>query len=200
MKFLNPDTIFVDNQFLRTMLLVAMAFFGIYIVMLMFRVLLDRVNTNFRGPFYGVLGTVTNPQLRLFRSIFPTTNTIDGGGVAALIVAQILFDKTLAIFNSVDLPWRAMVGLALTDVVQLFVDFALVVIVIRLLSGWYKLPSHEPFWGPIKRLTNWYASWPKRLLPGRTPDYIPHIIIFGSALLYLYYADPFINKMVRYWI
>jgi len=200
MIILDPDNVFVHNQFLRTLLLVSIAFIGLYIVILMFRVLLDRVNTNLQGPFYGVIRATTTPLLKLLRRIFPTTHTIDGGGIAALILTQFLLNETIALYNSKDLPWRAMTGMALADIVQLFADFALVVIIIRLLSGWYKLPSHDPFWGPIKRLTNWYASWPKRLLPGRTPDYIPHIIVFVSALLYLYYADPFINKMVRYWI
>lgn len=156
----------MDNQyFAASAIFLIQTVFGLYILAVMLRLLLQWVRADFYNPISQFLVKITNPPLRPLRRVIPGWGGIDLASVLLLLVLemieQFLINTALGVAQPVP-------GLALSAVVALL-DLLLNVytfgIIIQAILSWVAPTSYNPAVSLIHSLTDPLLAPARRFIP-----------------------------------
>jgi len=140
--------------------------FGLYLLCVLLRFLLQYFQADFRNPLSQFLVTVTNPPLKLLRRVVPGFRGIDFSSlILALIIAALeIFLVRLMLGRGVSLP--SMVFGSLGIVLQTIVYIFIIAIIIRIVLSWVQPQgSGNPAIGLLYSITEPVMSPARRMLP-----------------------------------
>lgn len=166
--------------------------FGLYILALMLRFILQIVRADFYNPVSRFIVKVTNPPLQPLRRLIPGVAGIDMASVVFMLVLQMLEFYIITLLRH--FPSPDILGLtlyALTDLVSLsFYIFLFSIFILALLS-WINPGQYNPVSNLLQQISEPVLRPARRMLPAMSGlDLSPMIAMVGLWLIKLLLLDP----------
>lgn len=155
----------MDQYFAASAVFLIQTLFGLYILAVMLRLLLQWARADFYNPVSQFLVKITNPPLRPLRRIIPGWGGIDIASVLLLIALQMLelFLVNTAIGRAQSLPGLAL-G-AVVELISLLLNIYIFGIIIQAILSWVAPTSYNPVIGLIHSLTEPLLAPARRFIP-----------------------------------
>lgn len=154
-----------NPYFAASAVFVIQTVFGLYILAVMLRLLLQWVRADFYNPVSQFLVKVTNPPLRPLRRVIPGWGGIDLASVLLLFVLELIEQFLINTALGVAQP---VAGLALSAVVALLallLNIYLFGIIIQAILSWVAPTSYNPAVGLLHSLTEPLLAPARRFIP-----------------------------------
>ncbi len=182
----------MDNQyFTASGVLVINALFGLYILAVLLRFLLQWAGADFYNPLSQFLVKVTNPPLKPLRRIIPGWGGIDLASVLLLVALQMLevflVNTTL---GRAAAPGGLFVG-ALAELINLTLNVYVVMILIQVILSWLAPGNYNPMTALLHQLTEPVLAPARRVMPAISGiDLSPIVVLLFFQLLKLLIVAP----------
>ncbi|MGD8911992.1 MAG: YggT family protein [Candidatus Thiodiazotropha sp.] len=168
--------------------------FGLYILAVMLRFLLQLVRADFYNPISQFLVKATNPPLKPLRRIIPGIGGID---LSSLMLAWLL--KAIELFlvlsitgNSINLI--APFIWAIPELVELLINIYLFGILIQVILSWVNPGSYNPATALLYSLTGPLMRPAQKILPPMGGiDLSPMLVMIGLILLKMLLLPPLLH-------
>jgi len=166
--------------------------FGLYILAVMLRLILQMVRADFYNPVSRFIVKITNPPLKPLRRFIPGIAGIDMASVFVMIVLQMLEFYIITLLRN--FPSPDILGLLLYSFVELvslgFYVFLFSIFILALLS-WINPGQYNPINNLLSQITEPVLRPTRRLLPPMSGmDLSPMLAIVGLWLIKLLLLDP----------
>lgn len=165
--------------------------FGLYILVVMLRLLLQLVRADFYNPLSQFIVKVTTPVLHPIRRVIPGVKGID---LSSLLLAWLLKSAELFLIALIlGLGANLLTALvwAIPALVSLTINIFLVAIIIQVILSWINPGGYNPAISLIYALTEPLLRPARRMLPTTGGlDFSPMLIIIGLILLKMLLLPP----------
>ena len=167
--------------------------FGIYILAIMLRLILQIVRADFYNPVSRFIVKITNPPLKPLRRFIPGFAGIDMASVFVMMVLQMLEFFIITLLRH--FPTPDILGLALYAFIELvtlgFYVFLFSIFILAILS-WVNPGQYNPINNLLHQITEPVLRPARRLLPPMSGmDLSPMLAMVGLWLIKLLLLDPF---------
>ncbi|WP_316369191.1 YggT family protein [Candidatus Thiodiazotropha sp. CDECU1] len=165
--------------------------FGLYILAVLLRFLLQLVRADFYNPISQFLVKATNPPLKVFRRLIPGFGGID---LSSIVLAWLL--KTIELFIIVSLTGTTINLLApfvwaIPELVELVINIYLFGILIQVILSWVNPGSYNPATALLYSLTGPVMRPAQKILPPMGGiDLSPMLVMIGLILLKMLLLPP----------
>lgn len=165
--------------------------FGLYILVVMLRLLLQLVRADFYNPLSQFIVKVTTPVLHPLRRIVPGVKGVD---LSSLLLAWIL--KSLELFLialALGLGANLLAALiwSIPALVSLTINIFLVALIIQVILSWVNPGGYNPAAALIHALTEPLLGPVRRMIPTTGGlDFSPMLVIIGLVLLKMLLLPP----------
>jgi YggT family protein len=165
--------------------------FGLYILAVMLRFLLQLVRADFYNPISQFLVKATNPPLKYLRRIIPGFGGID---LSSLILAWLLKATELFLVLSIAGTSINLIALflwAIPELVELLINIYLFGILIQVILSWVNPGSYNPATALLYSLTGPLMRPAQKILPPMGGiDFSPMLAMIGLILLKMLLLPP----------
>ena len=170
--------------------------FGLYILAVMLRLLLQLSRADFYNPVSQFLVKITQPVLRPLRRVIPGLGGIDLAAVLLLLVLQMLQFVVVGLISGRMAPPAPMLVLAIGELLELLLNVYLFAIIIRAVLSWVQ-PGYNPVTGLIYSITDPVLRPAQRIIPPMGGlDLSPLVVILGLQVLKMLVLPP-IQQLAR---
>lgn len=179
------------NYLTNPLIFLIQTLFGLYILAVLLRFLLQTVRADFYNPFSQFLVKATNPPLKLLRRIIPGLGGID---LASLVLAWAL--KAIELYLVLNLAGSATHLLgplvwAIPELVELVINIFLFGVIIQAVLSWFQSGGYNPAVVLLNSLTAPVLRPARKLLPPTGGiDLSPVLVIIGLILLKMLLMPP----------
>ena len=165
--------------------------FGVYILAVLLRFLLQTVRADFYNPISQFLVKATNPPLKILRRFIPGFGGID---IASLVLAWALQALELLLVLAITSGAMSLIGpllWAIPALVELVINIYLFAILIQVILSWVSPGNYNPASALIYSLTAPILRPAQRLLPPMGGlDLSPMLVMIGLVLLKMLLMPP----------
>jgi YggT family protein len=165
--------------------------FGLYIVVVLLRFLLQQVRADFHNPISQFVVKATSPVLNPLRRVIPGIAKTD---VSSLVLAWLLQTLELALVLSLSgygLQLLAPALLAIPELVGLTINIFLVAVFIQVVLSWINPGTYNPATAIIYDLTEPLLARARRLIPPISGlDLSPMLVVVALILLKMLLLPP----------
>jgi YggT family protein len=167
--------------------------FGLYILAVLLRFLLQLVRADFYNPISQFLVSLTNPPLRPLRRLIPGLWGIDLASILLLFLLTGLQWLLIFLLTAGAVP--SMLGLAvysLADLLKLTFYVFYGALLIRIIVSWISpYTQHNPALNLVMRLTEPMMRPARRLLPATGGiDFSPILVFLALGLMQILILQP----------
>ena len=165
--------------------------FGLYIFILMLRVLLQVFRADYYNPLSQFAVRLTEPVLAPLRRVVPRVGRIEGGALLVLLAAQMVEFWLVLSVKGFDpsLPGLAVVSVA--ELLDLCTTVFFWAILIRVVLSWVNPGLRHPASDIVHSLTEPVLEPARRVLPAMGAfDLSPIIVLVGLQLVNLLLIAP----------
>jgi len=154
--------------------------FGLYILAVMLRFLLQVVKADFYNPISQFLVKITNPPLRPLRRIIPGLAGIDLASIVLLIALQMIALLLVFMVRGVTPGMGSLLLLSVHELISLTLNVFLVTIFIQVILSWINPGQYNPATSLLYSL-NQPLLWPAQKLipPIGGIDLSPIVVLIG---------------------
>lgn len=139
--------------------------FGLYLVAVMLRVLLQVVRADFYNPVSQFLVKVTNPPLIPLRRIIPGFGGIDFPAIVLMLVIQLVEVLLIVLVQGASPAFTGLVILAIAKLLFLLANVFLFAILIQVVISWVNPGAYNPVVSLLYSLNEPLLSRARRILP-----------------------------------
>lgn len=166
--------------------------FGLYILAIMLRLILQMVRADFYNPVSRFIVKITNPPLKPLRRFIPGFAGIDMASVLVMLVLQMLEFFIISLMRN--FPSPDILGLILYSVIELitlgFYVFLFSIFILAILS-WINPGQYNPVNTLLQQISEPVLRPARRLLPPMSGmDLSPLLAIVALWLVKLLLLDP----------
>lgn len=184
----------MNEPFNNAGLFLVQTLFGLYILAVMLRFLLQWVRADFYNPLVQALVKITNPPLVPLRKFIPGLYGVDLAAVVLMFVLQAGELYLVANLVGVDLPAATVVLGAVAKIVDLLVNVFIWTIIIQAILSWVNPSQHHPAVGVLRSLTDPVLTPIRRVLPATGGlDLSPLVAIIVLYLLRILLVAPMLQ-------
>ncbi len=168
--------------------------FGLYILAVMLRLILQWVRADFYNPVSQFIVKITNPPLKPLRRVIPGLGGIDLASVLLLVALQMaeLFLINLALGRAV-----AITGLLVTAIAELLglvINVFIGAILIQVILSWVAPSAYNPLTGLVHKLAEPLLTPARRIIPPLSGiDLSPLVALVALQLLKILLIAPLVN-------
>ncbi len=182
----------MDSSYLTNPLVfLIQTLFGLYILVVMLRFLLQWARADFYNPLSQFIVKVTTPALRPLRRVIPGLGGLDFSAVVLMwllktLELMLVILITSGIFNPIGpMLW------AIPQLVDLAINVFLFAILIQVIISWINPGTYNPIIGVINSLTDPIMRPARRIIPPISGlDLSPMLVILGLYLLKMLLLPP----------
>ncbi|MCG8489171.1 MAG: YggT family protein [Candidatus Thiodiazotropha sp.] len=173
------------------MVFLVQTLFGLYILAVLLRFLLQIVRADFYNPISQFLVKVTNPPLKILRRVIPGFGGID---LSSLILAWAL--KAVELFIVIMITGKsagllAPLLLAIPELAELTINIFLFAVLIQVILSWVSPGNYNPAVSLLYSLTGPVMRPAQKLLPPVGGlDLSPMLVMIGLVLLKMLLIPP----------
>lgn len=168
--------------------------FGLYILAVLLRFLLQWVRADFYNPISQFLVKATNPPLKLTRRIIPGLGGID---LASLVLAWLLKSieiQLIILVSGSSVNLIAPLIWALPELIELVINIFLFAILIQVILSWVNPGGYNPASALLYSLTAPVLRPAQRILPPMGGlDLSPMLVMIGLILLKMLLLPPLLT-------
>jgi YggT family protein len=165
--------------------------FGLYILVIMLRLLLQWVRADFYNPVSQFIVKITNPPLRPLRRIIPGWGGIDIASILLLIVLQMaeLFLVNVAVARAIG--GGALFVVAIAELLNMLINVFIGAILIQVILSWISPGSYNPLIGLVHRIAEPVLAPARRIIPPISGiDLSPLLVLVVFQLLKFLLVSP----------
>ncbi|MCU7946821.1 MAG: YggT family protein [Candidatus Thiodiazotropha sp. (ex Cardiolucina cf. quadrata)] len=180
-----------SNYLTNPLVFLVQTLFGLYILAVLLRFLLQLGRADFYNPISQFLVKVTNPPLKILRRIIPGIGGID---LSSIILAWLL--KAIEILLILVISGGAVnllgpIVWALPELVELMINIYLFAILIQVILSWVSPGSYNPASALLYSITGPVMRPAQKLLPPTGGiDLSPMLVMIGLVLLKMLLLPP----------
>jgi len=161
--------------------------FGLYILAVLLRFLLQMVRADFYNPICQAIVRVTNPPIRPMRRYIPSFSGIDTSSLLLLVVLQLLNTWLVMTIVGADPALAGLLVLAVAELITKVVWTFMIAIFIHIIVSWVAQGVYNPVSGLIDALRSPLLGRARRVVPafggvGLSPM-LPIVLLQLSLLL-----------------
>lgn len=165
--------------------------FGLYILAVMLRFLLQWVRADFYNPLVQFLVKITNPPLLPLRRIVPGLYGIDLASVVLLLLLQCLEIFLTAALSGAYLGLPPLVVLAIAELLGLLLGVYFWAILIQAVLSWVNPSTYHPATALLYSLTEPVLRPARRILPPMGGlDLSPLVVLLALQLVRMLCVAP----------
>ena len=165
--------------------------FGLYILVVMLRFLLQWVRADFYNPISQFLVKATNPPLRPLRRVIPGFRGIDFASVVLMWGLKTIELVLVALFTSGSITLILPLLLAIPELISLLLNVFLFAILIQVIISWINPGSYNPASSLLYSLTEPVLRPIRRRLPAADGlDFSPLVAMIILVLLKMLLLPP----------
>lgn len=180
-----------SSYFTNPLVFLVQVLFGLYLLVVMLRFLLQLVRADFYNPISQFIVKVTSPLLKPLRSVIPGLGGID---ISSLILAWLV--KSLELFLVILISGKGLVFLypvvlAIPGLLELVINIFLFSVLVMVILSWLAPGSYNPVVGLLYSLTEPVMKPVRKLFPPMGGlDLSPMALMIGLALLKMLLIPP----------
>lgn len=173
--------------------------FGLFILAVMLRFLLQLVRADFYNPVSQALVKITNPLLKPLRRLIPGLGGIDLAAVVLLLALKSLEMWLLASLYGAGLPGPlGLVVLALAQLLGLLINVYFFSILIQVILSWVNPGTYNPIAGVLYQLNAPLLNPAQRLIPPLGGlDLSPMVVLIVLKLAEFLLVAPLTDLALR---
>lgn len=166
--------------------------FGLYILIVALRFLLQCVRADFYNPISQFLVTFTNPPLRILRRFIPGFAGIDWPSLLLMLALQSLELVITGLLGPGQIPaLPGLLVLSIAALLKLFIYIFFFAIFIRIIISWVNPGAYNPVTVILHRLTDPLLRPARRLIPPISGlDLSPMVVIVALQLMIILFIKP----------
>lgn len=165
--------------------------FGLYILAVMLRLLLQWARASFYNPVSQFLVKITNPALVPLRRIIPGLGGVDLASLVLLLLLQIVELVLVGLVVGQSLPIGNLLILALAKLLGLLINVFLFSIIIQVILSWVRPNDYHPMSDLLYSLNEPLLGPARRLLPPISGfDLSPILVLVGLQLASMLVVAP----------
>ena len=185
----------MDNQyFAASTIFLIQSLFGLYILAVMLRLILQWVRADFYNPISQFIVKITNPPLKPLRRIIPGWGGIDISSVLLLIALQML---ELYLVNMTLGRALGIGGLfieSIAELIELLINVFIGAILIQVILSWVAPASYNPLIGLVHKVADPVLAPARRILPPLSGiDFSPLVVLIVLQLLKFLVVSPIVD-------
>lgn len=183
------------NPFITALVFLINTVFGIYILLIMLRFLLQWLRVGFRGDsILRLLIRITDPPLQLLYNFIPGWRNIDFAAIVLMMALKMLELTLIAHLYEQKLSWLGLLLLASANLLSLLIYIFIFAIIIQVILTWITPPdSYNPLSYLLYHLTEPLLRPVRRRLPPlQGIDLSPLVVIIALQL-----ADILVVGLLR---
>ncbi|MBA1444419.1 MAG: YggT family protein [Chromatiales bacterium] len=165
--------------------------FGLYILAVMLRLILQLVKADFYNPVSQFLVRATNPPLKLLRRFIPGFGGID---ISSIVLAWTLKSAELGLvilLSGASVNAFGPILWAIPELVELLINIFLFAILIQVILSWINPGAYNPASALLHSLTDPVIRPARRILPPISGlDLSPMLVMIGLVLLKMLLLPP----------
>jgi len=165
--------------------------FGMYLVAVMLRVLLQLTRADFYNPVSQFLVKVTNPPLIPLRRIIPGFMGIDFAAIVLMVVLKALEIFLIVLIKGVSIKISGLVVISIAELLRLLINVYFFTILIQVVISWVNPGSYNPAVSLLYSINEPLLSRARRLIPPISGfDLSPIVVIILLQLLSILLIQP----------
>lgn len=166
-------------------------FFGLFIVAVMLRLLLQWVGADFYNPLSQAIVKLTNPVLRPLRRYVPAVGRVDTASVVLILALQMFVVWLKLAFVGAGAGFGAIAVFALAETLSKAVYILMFAIFVQVIASWVAPGSYNPALSLIDALTEPLLKPLRALLPPLGGlDLTPMFALIGLQLVQILMVAP----------
>lgn len=170
------------------------ALFGLYLIAIMLRFLLQLVRASFHNPICQFLVKVTNPPLVPLRRIVPGFKGIDFAAIILLFVVQLCATLLKLLIIGKSFSILLLIPVTIADLLSLMLNIFMVAIFIQVILSWVAQGTHNPLTSTLYSLTEPVLQPVRRVIPPvGGMDLSPLVVLFAIPLIKMLVVAPISN-------
>ncbi|WP_455211431.1 YggT family protein [Kaarinaea lacus] len=165
--------------------------FGLYLVAVMLRFLLQMTRADFYNPVSQFLVKVTNPPLIPLRRIIPGLAGIDMAAVVLLLVIQAVELVLVGLVQGFSLGIPGLLVLTVAELLNLLLNIYFFTILIQVILSWVNPGGYNPAVALLYSLNEPILSRARRVIPPISGfDLSPIVVFIGIQLIKILLVSP----------
>ena len=165
--------------------------FGVYILILMLRVLLQVLRADYYNPLSQLVVRLTEPVLAPLRRIVPRVGRIEGGAVLVMLGAQMAEFWLVYGVKGVEPSIAGLAVVSAAELLELATTVFFWAILIRVILSWVNPGLRHPASDVVHSLTEPVLEPARRALPVMGGfDLSPILVLIGLQLVNLLLIEP----------
>ena len=165
--------------------------FGLYLVAVMLRFLLQMTRADFYNPVSQFLVKVTNPPLIPLRRVIPGLVGIDMAAVVLLLVIQAVELVLVGLVQGFSLGIPGLLVLTVAELLNLLLNIYFFTILIQVILSWVNPGGYNPAVALLYSLNEPILSRARRLIPPISGfDLSPIVVFIGIQLIKMLLVAP----------
>jgi YggT family protein len=189
----------MDNQyFAASATLLIQTVFGLYVLAVMLRLLLQWVRADFYNPLSQFIVKITNPPLRPLRRVIPGWGGIDLASVLLLIALQMaeLFLVNLTLGQAFGASGLFIASIA--ELLGLLINVFIGAILMQVILSWVAPGNYNPLIGLVHKIADPVLAPARRIIPPISGiDLSPLVVLVVLQLLKILLVAPIANFAVQ---
>jgi YggT family protein len=175
--------------------------FGIYILLVLLRFLLQLARADFYNPICQFLVKATNPPLKPLRRIIPGLWKIDLASIVLLLALQMIAVWLIHLAGGRSISIEGLIVISAAELLALTLNIFLVTILIQVILSWIGAGAYNPLSSLLYSLNEPLLGPARRVLPTMSGiDFSPLLVLVVIQLLKILVVSPFsdLGKILAY--
>lgn len=166
--------------------------FDLYIFIVMLRIVLQWVNTDFNNPVLALVAKLTNPPLKPICRIIPTLHGVDFAAVVLLLLLEVIKFTLMLWLQAGILPsFMGLLVLAFAELLNQLINIFFYAILALAILSWISPLTHGPLTDILYRLSEPLMRPVRRVIPPISGfDLSPIPVLIGLKLLTIIVVQP----------
>jgi len=165
--------------------------FGLYLVAIMLRVLLQLTRADFYNPVSQFLVKVTNPPLIPLRRVIPGFMGIDFAAIVLMLVIKIVEIFLIVLIKGASVNFIGVVVLAIAELLHLLVNVYFFTILIQVVISWVNPGTYNPAISLLYSINEPLLGRARRIIPPISGfDLSPIVVIILLQLVSMLLIQP----------
>lgn len=167
------------------------ALFGIYMLMVLLRFVLQLARADFYNPISQFLVKATNPPLRPLRRIIPGLWGIDLAAVVLLLGLQMLALWLIHLAGGRGISPEGLFVLSVAELLSLALNMFLITILIQVILSWVGPGVYNPLTSILHSINEPLLGPARRMLPAMSGiDFSPLVVLIVIQLMKILVLAP----------